>query len=270
MTTFDSSLAAVAAAIEDGSRIAVPPDYSGVALAATRALIARGARELRVVAVPQAGFQVDLLIGAGCLASIETAGINLGEYGLAPRYTEAIQRGELRVIDATCPAVHAGLQAAEKGIPFMPLRGILGSDLLRVRPDWRVIDNPYGEHDPIVLIPAIRPDIALFHARCADTEGNVWVGVRRELMTMAHAAARSFVTVETLVEGRLIEDPALAAGTIPALYVDRVCVAAGGMRPLPFGDDPGDAAALTAYARAARTPEDFDAWLTAWLAEAAT
>jgi len=270
MTTFASSPSALVDDIGNGARIAVPPDYSGVAMAATRALIARGVRGLRLVAVPQAGFQVDVLIGAGCVASIETAGINLGEHGLAPRYTDAVQRGELRVIDGTCPALHAGLQAAEKGIPFMPLRGILGSDLLRVRPDWRVIDNPYGTDDPIVLIPAIRPDFALFHAEKADREGNVWVGVRRELMTMAHAAARSLVTVETIVDTNLLEDPALAAGTIPSLYVDRVAAAPGGMRPLPFtgGSVPvaGDDALLARYARAATTREGFDEFLEGWLA----
>ncbi len=268
MTRFVSTLTEFAAALPDGSRVAIPPDYSGVALAATRALVARKARDLRLVAVPQAGFQADILIGAGCVTSIETAGVNLGEHGLAPRYTEAIQRGHVRIVDATCPALHAGLQAAEKGIPFMPLRGILGSDLLRVRTDWRVIDNPYGDDDPLVLIPAIRPDVALFHARWADREGNVWIGVRRELMTMAHAAARSFVTVEALREDRLLDDPALAAGTIPSLYVDRVCVAPGGMRPLPFGDDRGDDDALAAYAHAARSRAGFDDWLAAWLAAA--
>ncbi|HMM75366.1 MAG TPA: CoA transferase [Gammaproteobacteria bacterium] len=269
MTHFDASLAALAAALPDGSRVAIPPDYSGVAMAATRALVARGARDLRLIAVPQAGFQADILIGAGCVGAIETAGVNLGEYGLAPRYTEAIERGALHILDATCPAVHAGLQAAEKGIPFMPLRGILGSDLLRVRSDWRVIDNPYGSEDPIVLVPAIRPDVALFHARWADTRGNVWIGVRRELMTMAHAAAQSFVTVEAIREDSLLEDPALAAGTISSLYIERVCLAPGGMRPLPFGADRGDDAALAAYARAARTQAGFDAWLAAWLAAAA-
>lgn len=268
MTQFVSTLAAFAAALPDGSRVAIPPDYSGVALAATRALVARRARGLQLVAVPQAGFQADILIGAGCVESIETAGINLGEFGLAPRYTEAIERGEVRIVDATCPAVHAGLQAAEKGIPFMPLRGILGSDLLRVRPDWRVIDNPYGERDPIVLIPAIRPDIALFHARWADREGNVWIGVRRELMTMAHAATRTLVTVEAVRDERLLDDPALAAGTIPSLYVDSVCVAPGGMRPLPFAEDRGDEAALVGYARAAQSREGFAAWLAGWLEEA--
>ena len=55
----------------------------------------------------------------------------------------------------------------------MPLRGLIGSDLLKHRPEWRVIDNPYGNDDPVVLLPAIKPDVALFHAATADQLGNV-------------------------------------------------------------------------------------------------
>ena len=110
-----------------------------------------------------------LLIGAGCVASIEGAAVSLGEHGLAPRFREAVERGTIEMHDATCPAIHAGLVAAEKGVPFLPIRGILGSDVLRYRPDWRVIDNPFAESgDPLVLVPAIRPDVALFHAPMAD------------------------------------------------------------------------------------------------------
>jgi len=74
------------------------------------------------------------------------------------------------------------------------------------------------------------------------------------------------VTVESISERCLLEDPALAAGTIPGLYIDRVCVAPGGMRPLPFGDDAGDEAALSAYARDASSPEGYARWLAGWLA----
>jgi glutaconate CoA-transferase subunit A len=84
----------------------------------------------------------DLLIGAGCVAEIETSAVSLGEAGLAPRFTEAAERGDIVVRDATCPAIHTALQASEKGVPFMPLRGVLGSDLIAHRHDWRVIDNP--------------------------------------------------------------------------------------------------------------------------------
>src|SRR6185369_17154216 len=200
MTDF-LSLEALAARIPDGSLLAIPPDHVGVAMAATRALLRRGARGLRLLTVPTSGLQADLLIGAGAVAEIETAGVMLGEAGAAGRFTAAVKAGSITIRDATCPAIHAGLQAAEKGIPFMPLRGILGSDLLRVRPDWKVIDNPLaesGQRDPIVILPAIRPDLTLFHALKADRQGNVWVGVQGELKTMAHASRQTFVTVESI------------------------------------------------------------------------
>ncbi|MCZ6720476.1 MAG: hypothetical protein O7A65_02930 [Proteobacteria bacterium] len=158
------ALEALVDRIPDGALLAAIPDYSNVPMAATRALIRRGAKELRLLAVPTGGFQTDLLIGAGCVAEIEAAAVGLGEYGSAPRFTEALRSGAIRMRDATCPAIHAGLQASEKGVPFMALRGIIGSDLLGQRADWRVIENPYGERDPIVLVPARQPDIALFHA----------------------------------------------------------------------------------------------------------
>ena len=192
----------LAARIPDGASLALAPDYSGCALAVVRALIRRGARELHLIGVPQLGFQADLLIGAGCVRSVEAAAVTLGEQGPAPRFVAAVKAGTIEIRDSTCPAIHAGLQAAEKGLPFLPLRGVLGSDLVRHRPDWRVIDNPFGEDDPILLVPAIRPDVALFHAALADRAGNVWIGVRRELMLMAHAARTTLVTVEEITERR--------------------------------------------------------------------
>ena len=234
-----------------------------VAASADGALIARGVRNLHLIAVPQAGLQVDWLIGAGAVDTVEAAGINLGEFGLAPRFTHAVESGRIRMLDATCPAIYAGLQAAEKGIPFMPLRGILGSNLLRVRPDWRVIDNPYGQNDPLVLIPAIQPDIALFHAPFADVHGNVWIGTRRELMLMAHAARRTLVTVEEIREVNLLADPALAAGTIPALYITQFCAAMRGAWPLGLLETPerGDHDEIARYAKAATTQAGFDAYM---------
>ena len=87
--------------------------------------------------------------------------------------------------------------AAQKGNPFQPIRGLLGTDILRNRPDWRVMQNPFAtEDDPIVLVPAIRPDVAIFHAPLADRRGNVWIGRRRELAAMAYASTRTIVTVE--------------------------------------------------------------------------
>lgn len=256
----------LAASVPDGSLLALPPDYSGCALSAVRALIRRGVRDLRLLGVPQMGLQADLLIGAGCVASVESAAVTMGELGLAPRFTAAVKAGAIEIRDSTCPAIHAGLQAAEKGLPFMPLRGILGSDLLTYRPDWRVIDNPCavddGNPDPIVLLPAIKPDIALFHAPLADRHGNVWIGVRRELMTMAHAAVATLVTVERVTDENLLDDERAAAGTIPALYVSGIAEAQSGAWPLGlWGCYPPDHGHLKTYVDAARGEDGFVAYL---------
>ncbi|HEX5795431.1 MAG TPA: CoA-transferase [Geminicoccaceae bacterium] len=267
-TTIDD----LARRIPDGASVALAPDYSGCALAVVRALIRRGARALHLIGVPQLGFQADLLIGAGCVAGVETAAVTLGEQGAAPRFAAAVKAGAIELRDSTCPVIHAGLQAAEKGVPFLPLRGILGSDLVRHRPDWRIIDNPFGPadgaEDPILLVPAIRPDVALFHAARADRAGNVWIGVRRELMLMAHAASATLVTVEEIVEDDLLGDDRSAAGTIPALYVSAIGEAPRGAWPVGLrGAYPADLAHLRHYAEEARTEQGFRRYLDAFALE---
>lgn len=248
--------------ISDGALLAVPRDGSGVAMAATRALLRREVKALHLLAVPSSGIQADLLIGAGRVATVEAAGIGLGEYGPAPAFNRAVRAGRVRLLDATCPAIHASLQAAEKGLPFMPLRGLLGSDLLRFRPDWRLIDNPFGNDDPIVALPAIRPDIALFHAALADRQGNVWVGRNRECMTMAHAAQATLVTVEEIVDFDLMADERYAPGTLPGLYVERLAVAENGAWPLGLTDRyPADAEHLRLYAGLAASEAGFARYL---------
>ena len=253
----------LAAGIADGALIGLPPDYSLVAMEVVRALVRRTARRLRLLGVPQLGLCADLLIGAGCVAEIETSAVTLGEAGLAPRFTEAAEKGEIAVRDATCPAVHTALQASEKGVPFMPLRGVIGSDLLASRHDWRVVQNPMSpEADPILLVPALQLDVALFHARWADEAGNVWVGRRRELATIAHAARKCLVTYEEKRAGDMLEDELLAPGVISSVYVTQVAPAPRGAWPLGV---PGlydiDDAHLMRYAKAARTREGFQRYL---------
>jgi glutaconate CoA-transferase subunit A len=206
------------------------------------------------------------MIGAGCVETLETSAVSLGEFGPAPRFTAAIISGAIKMKDATCPALHAGLQAAEKGVPFMPLRGLIGSDVLKFRDDWKVIESPFGNDDPIVLLPAIKPDVALFHAPMGDRFGNVWIGRQRELATMAHAAERTIATVEKIYDGNLLEDPALAAGTLPGFYIESVVVAERGAWPLGLPDYyAADAGHLADYARMAATAEGFAEYLSRYV-----
>jgi glutaconate CoA-transferase subunit A len=248
--------------IRDDCMLVVPREVSGVPMAATRALIRRGVERLHLVALPTSSLQADMLIGAGCLDTLETSAVSLGEFGPAPRFSAAIVNATIRMKDATCPALHAALQASEKGVPFMPLRGLIGSDVLNYRDDWKVVDNPFGGDDPIVLLPAIKPDVALFHAPIADRHGNVWIGRQRELATMAHAAERTVVTVEKIEDRDFLADPIVAAGTLPGFYIEAIAVAERGAWPLPLPDFyPLDAAHMAEYARMAATPEGFADYL---------
>jgi glutaconate CoA-transferase subunit A len=267
--SLDEALATVA----DGAMLAVPRESSGVPMAATRALIRRAIKRLHLVTLPTSSLQADMLIGAGSIATLETSAVSLGEFGRAPRFTAAILAGAIRMLDATCPALHAQFQAAEKGVPFMPLRGLIGSDVLARRMDWKVVDNPFGQGspgntDPIVLLPALKPDVALFHAPMADRFGNVFIGTQRELVVMAHAAQKTVVTVEKIHDGDLLRDPVLAPGTLPGFYVEAVAVAPRGAWPLPLPDHYAtDGAHMAEYARLAATPEGFAQYLDRYVYE---
>jgi glutaconate CoA-transferase subunit A len=257
------TLEQIADAIPDGALLGVPADYSGVPMAATRALIARGARDLRLYCLPLTTIQGDMLIGAGCVASVEAAAVTLGEYGLAPRFTAGAINGAFEMRDSTCPALHSQLQATEKGVPFMPLRGVIGSDIAAHRPDWQVIDSPFGNApDPILLLPAVKLDVALFHAPHADRSGNVFIGRRRELATLVHASSKVFVTVEKIVDDSLYVTEATAACALPAFYIDGIAVAENGAWPCGLTDVyPPDAEAIRAYAAAAKSVAGFAAYL---------
>lgn len=257
------SLEALAAEVPDGAMLALPPDNSLPSVALAKALIRRGVRNLRLLGVPVSGFATDILIGAGCVASVQTSAVSLGEAGFAPRFSAALRAGTIKVIDATCPAIHTMLQASEKGVPFMPLRGLIGSDILANRPDWKVVPNPFAQEgeDPIVLLPALNPDFVCFHAAMADEEGNVWVGRRRECATIAHASKRALVTVERVVPGNFLEDERLASGAINATYISGIAIAERGARPVALLDEYGfDGAYVSEYARMARSEEGFAAW----------
>lgn len=251
----------LASRIPDGALIAMPPDYSLPAMEVVRSLLRKRAKGLRLLGVPILGMSADLLIGAGCVAEIETSAVSLGEAGLAPRFTDAAEKGLVKVRDATCPAIHTALQASEKGVPFMPLGGIIGSDLVKGREDWTVGSNPFSGSD-ILYVKAIRPDIALFHARWADEAGNVWIGRRRELATIAHAARETLVTFEEKRAGDMLEDEILAPGCLSSIYVSAAAPAKNGAWPLGVaGVYDIDDAHVQVYAKAAKTEQGFRKYL---------
>src|SRR6202050_4243881 len=93
--TLDEAIAPIA----DGAMLAVPRETSGVAMAATRALIRRGVKRLHLVTLPTSPLRADLLIGAGGVETLETSAVSLGEFGPAPRFNAAVLAGTIHMRD---------------------------------------------------------------------------------------------------------------------------------------------------------------------------
>jgi glutaconate CoA-transferase, subunit A len=269
MTQFlHTDIEALAALIPDGATIILPKGEGPDApIALTTALIRRGTHDLRLItlpacAAPVSGMMVDMLIGAGCVAHVETSGVSLGELGPAPRFNAAVTGGTVAITDSTCPALYAAVQAGGKGQPFTTLRGLIGTDLAARREDWAEIENPFRPGDRVMALRAINPDVAIFHAPKADSEGNLWVGRGRDLLYAAHASHKTLATVDEIVVGSFYDDPALVAGVIPAFYIDAIAHVPGGSLPMRM-DGSTDLEAVKAYARAARSESGFADWLKA-------
>jgi glutaconate CoA-transferase subunit A len=125
------------------------------------------------------------------------------------------------------------------------------------------VQNPFtDEADEVVLLPATPLDVAVFHVPFADARGNVFIGRRRELATLAHASAQVFVTVEKVVDTDLFDTEATAAGALPAFNLSAIAVAENGAWPVGLTDIyPPDGAELRRYARMARTEAGFAEYL---------
>jgi glutaconate CoA-transferase, subunit A len=146
------------------------------------------------------------------------------------------------------------------GVPYVPVLGLVGTDLLKRRDDMVLAPDPFGEGKVTVVAKALRPDVAVFHAHRADVRGNVSFGYAVEAVIVAEASQHVVVTVEEIVE-RLDERD--ADGTfMPSILVDSVVHA-------PFGAHPGgmtgryaaDAEAMKAYVAAARDDDSFAEYL---------
>ena len=182
------SVAALAERIADGAKVALFKDC-GVPMELGRALVRRRVRDLHIVTVPTGGLLPDMLIGAGCVATVESAGVTLGEFGLAPRFIEAVKQGGIRILDATCPRSTPACRRPRKascscaarhprlGHPEEPPRLQSHRQSLRRERSDRL---PARDH----------AGRRAFHAPLADTHGNVYIGRQAEMKILAHARAR--------------------------------------------------------------------------------
>jgi glutaconate CoA-transferase, subunit A len=145
-------------------------------------------------------YEADLLVGAGLVKRVRTCYFGFEAFGLAPMFTQAANLGELDIVEETEASLGFGLRAAISEIGFLPGRGWLGTDMLKLRPDVKTIIDPYSGEE-LVAYPALRPDVAIIHALAADRVGNAELGrnlgVDQEL---ALAAVKVVVTAERVVD----------------------------------------------------------------------
>ena len=188
---------------------------------------------------------------SGC-ASVVSAGFVGYEtvFGLAPMYRRAVESGAVEAREHACYTIIAGLRAAAQGVPFMPLNGLQGSDLIgaaRLRHGPRSL---LGQD--VVAVPAIVPDVALIHVQEADVEGNgrIWGSVFEDTL-MVRAARRVILTAERIVDGATFAaEPDRT--DVPGFLVEAVVEAPGGAWPTSCaGLYPYDEAVLAGLVEAA-------------------
>ena len=162
--------------------------------------------------------------------------------------------------------MYSMVQAGSMGLPFISVRGLLGSDILKYRADLQVIENPFRSGEGVVITRPIRPDVSIFHGLKADCWGNaITPGLRDDLM-MARATKWVIVTVEEVSDQELTPRDAVDETFLPAVDVD-------GVVHLPFGAHPSacgslysiDEAHLKEYLEASREEKTFSLYLEKYI-----
>jgi glutaconate CoA-transferase subunit A len=226
--------------VTDGALVALGGGLSArLPMALVRELIRQGRRGLHVVGSAHS-IDVDLLVAAGSIAVCEESYVGFEQdLGLAPAYRRAAQTGEIEVRESCCGTILAQLRAAEFGLPFIPVRGVKGSDIRRLHPEYGEVTCPFtGE--TLVVVPPLRPDVALIHARLGDRRGNLHLDQPYVLDERFAAASRNVVaTVERIASA---SEVAAAGVTIPGYLVTAVA-------EVPYGAHPSSCYPAYAYDR---------------------
>lgn len=249
------SLEEAAAHVPDGATVALGGGLSArLPMALVRELVRQRRRDLHVVGSAHS-LDVDLLVAAGAVRRCEESYVGFEQdLGLAPAYRAAAQDGTVEIAESCCATMLTQLRAAEMGLPFLPVRGVRGSDILRLHPEYGEVTCPFtGE--VLVAVPALRPDVALLHAPFGDRYGNLHIEQPYVLDERFAGASRVVVaTVDHIVS---TEDVVGAGVTIPAHLV-------AALVEVPYGAHPAssypnyayDRAHLAEYVAAAQTGGD--------------
>jgi glutaconate CoA-transferase, subunit A len=261
---------AVARFVPDGSAVCMGAALeAAIPFAAGHEIIRQGRRDLTLIG-PISDILFDLLVGAGCVSRIIAAWVGNVSAGLGHNYRRACEQGvptPLAVEDHTNLSLAMALLAGATGAPYIPTRSLLGTGLLESNPRFRAATDPWSGA-PVVLIPALTPDVAILHVQRADAQGHAhaWgtLGVTRE----AALAARRVIVVaeEVRATEEILGDPNLVL--VPPSKIAAVVHERFGAFPSPLqGFYARDHDFFHRYHEESRTLEGMRAWLERWVVE---
>ena len=259
---------AVARFVPDGASVCMGTALEAlIPFAAGHEIIRQRRRDLTLVG-PISDMLFDQLVAAGCVGRIQAAWVGNVSGGLGHNYRRAVERGiphPIEVEDHSNLTIAVALQAGAMGAPYVPTRSLLGTGLLLSNPTFKEGRDPFSG-DPIVLVPALTPDVAVLHVQRADAEGHAhcWgtLGVTRE----AALAAKHVILVAEEIQPRerLLSDPGLVL--VPTLKVAAVVHEPFGAYPSPVQGCYRRAHDFYhRYHEESRTEDGTRAWLDRWV-----
>jgi glutaconate CoA-transferase subunit A len=223
------SLAELAAQVSAGDCVAIGGGLSSrEPMAVLRELVRQGTGGLQLVGSAH-GIDVDLLCGAGLVAASGESYVGFEQdFGMAPNYRRACESGAVAVRDSCCYTLVQQLRAAIAGLPFMPMRSVRGTGFMALHPEYKTMICPYTGEE-LLLVPALRPDVAILHAQYGDAHGNLHIeGPPVADLLFAKASKKVIATVEQRVSTERLAE---LGATVPYFYVTAVAEVPCGAHP---------------------------------------
>ena len=216
-----------------------------------REVVRQSPKNLRVAG--QGVLELDFWLAAGLVETLDLTYIGLEVYGVSHPLRRAVESGQIKtVVEWSNAAITARLKAAAMGVPFLPIRSMMGTDTFK-HSAAKVVEDPFTGQ-PICLVPALILDVGLIHVHRADCYGNAQIdGISGFAFELARASKRLIISAEEIVDSEVIRQQPDRT-LIPYFLVDAVVHA-------PFGSHPGemaycygrDEAGISEWAKAAKT-----------------
>src|SRR5919197_4364414 len=172
MTKLLSMREAVARFVPDGGSVLLGAALESlIPFAAGHEIIRQGKKDLTLVG-PISDILFDQMIGAGCVKEVIAAWVGNVMMGSAYNFRRAVEQDGMKVFNMTNFTVALALQAGAMGVPFLPTRTALGSDVTKGNHFFNQIFSPFEGKEPLWAVRALNPDVTIVHVQRADREGN--------------------------------------------------------------------------------------------------